>query len=57
MPEYPEYHPDYFTATVVEWKMLLKPEKFKQLIINSLQLKVVGAAAAHKLWITPTGGN
>ena len=31
-----EYFPDYFTATIFEWKPLLKPGKFKDIIISSL---------------------
>ncbi|HWB24341.1 MAG TPA: hypothetical protein VG738_02625 [Chitinophagaceae bacterium] len=34
--KYPEHHPEFFTATVLEWKMLLKPSKYKQIILNSL---------------------
>jgi len=30
-------YPDYFTATNLEWKHLLKPEKYKNIIIDSLR--------------------
>jgi len=36
MFEYPEYHPEFFTATILEWKKLLQPEKYKRIVINSL---------------------
>jgi len=29
-------YPQYFTATNLEWQKLLKPEKYKDLIISSL---------------------
>jgi putative transposase len=31
------YYPDFFTATILEWKPLLKPDKFKDIIINSVE--------------------
>jgi putative transposase len=31
-----DYHPQFFTATILEWKHLLKPDAFKDIIINSL---------------------
>lgn len=31
-----EYHPQFFTATILEWKPLLKDDDFKDIIINSL---------------------
>ncbi len=34
------YYPDFYTATILEWKKLLKPDKFKDIIINSLQFLV-----------------
>ena len=33
-------HPYFITATILEWKPLLKPDKFKNIIINSLQFLV-----------------
>ncbi|TAF76568.1 MAG: transposase, partial [Bacteroidetes bacterium] len=29
-------YPYFFTATILEWKHLLKPDKFKDIIVNSL---------------------
>jgi putative transposase len=34
------YFPDFFTATILEWKLLLKPDKFKDIIIESLRFLV-----------------
>lgn len=31
------YHPQFFTATILEWKHLLKQDKYKGIIIESLQ--------------------
>ena len=36
----PLYHPQYFTATILDWKHLLKPDKYKDIIIKSLQFLV-----------------
>ena len=33
-------HPHFFTATIYEWKKLLKPDKYKQLILDSLSFLV-----------------
>jgi REP element-mobilizing transposase RayT len=38
---YPEYWPQYFTATIHEWKHLLSKDKHKNIIIESLQFLVV----------------
>ncbi len=35
-----EYYPDYFTATILEWKHLLKQDKYKDVIISSLEFLV-----------------
>ncbi|MCW3114621.1 MAG: hypothetical protein JWR18_3017 [Segetibacter sp.] len=35
-----EFYPDYFTATILEWKHLLKEDKYKEIIISSLQFLV-----------------
>jgi REP element-mobilizing transposase RayT len=32
--------PDYYTATILEWKPLLQPAKYKELIINSFRFLV-----------------
>ena len=31
------YWPEFYTATILEWKPLLKPDKYKELIVSSLQ--------------------
>ncbi|MBC7401456.1 MAG: transposase [Mucilaginibacter sp.] len=31
-----DYHAQFFTVTILEWKHLLKPDAFKDIIINSL---------------------
>jgi REP element-mobilizing transposase RayT len=38
--EYPQHYPDFFTATILEWKPLLQQDKFKEIIINSLRFLV-----------------
>ena len=35
-----EYHPQFFTATILEWKRLLQPVKYKHIIIESLSYLV-----------------
>ena len=32
-----DYHPQFFTATILEWKYLLKEDTYKDIIIDSLQ--------------------
>src|ERR1700751_509008 len=34
------YHPVFFTATIKDWKNLLKPEKYKIIILKNLQKAV-----------------
>ena len=34
------FHPQFITATVYEWKHLLKPDKYKRVIIDSLKFLV-----------------
>jgi len=36
----PLYHLQYFTATILDWQHLLKPDKYKDIIIQSLQFLV-----------------
>src|SRR2546423_12625946 len=31
------YHPKFFTATIYQWKHLLKPDKYKDILIESLR--------------------
>ena len=33
-------HPQFFTATILEWKKLLAPDKYKDIIIDSLTFLV-----------------
>lgn len=35
-----EYYPEFFTATILEWKHLLKPDKYKDVIVESLSYLV-----------------
>ena len=37
MEKYPVYWPQFYTATILEWKPLLNPDKYKQIILESLQ--------------------
>ncbi len=34
------YHPHFFTATILEWKHLLKPDKYKDIIAESMRFLV-----------------
>jgi REP element-mobilizing transposase RayT len=34
------HHLQYFTATILEWKHLLKPDKYKDVIVASLKAMV-----------------
>ena len=38
--KFSEFYPDYFTATILEWQHLLKPDKYKDIIVSSLQFLV-----------------
>jgi len=40
--QFPEYWPEFFTATILEWKHLLKPDKYKDIITQSLSFLVQG---------------
>ncbi len=40
LAKYPEYWPQFFTATILEWKFLLKPDQVKNIIVKSLQFLV-----------------
>jgi len=37
---YPEYWPQFFTATILDWKKLLAKDKYKDEVIKSLQFMV-----------------
>ncbi|MBC7652445.1 MAG: transposase [Deinococcales bacterium] len=38
--DYPIFYPAFFTATILEWKHLLKPDKYKAIITESLAFLV-----------------
>ena len=38
--KFPVEHPQFFTATIYEWKQLLKPDKYKRIITDSLSFLV-----------------
>mgnify|MGYP001792548483 CR=1 FL=1 len=40
MEKYPVYWPQFYTATILEWKPLLSQDKYKSYIIESLQYLV-----------------
>src|ERR1700749_453321 len=49
-----DYHPQFFTATILEWKHLLKLDAFKDIIINSLLfLKNEGSVVIYAFVIMP----
>ena len=37
---YPIYWPEFYTATIYEWKQLLLQDKYKEIIIDSLKFLV-----------------
>ncbi|MEP7164256.1 MAG: transposase [Ferruginibacter sp.] len=39
-PQHPEQWPQFFTATINEWKPLLQPDKYKNIITDSLKFLV-----------------
>ncbi len=43
------HHSQYFTATILEWKHLLKPDKYKDVITDSLKFM------AKEKWIEVNG--
>ena len=40
MPSLTTYYPQFFTATILEWKPLLKEDKYKDVIVSSLRFLV-----------------
>jgi len=42
MEKYPVYWPQFYTATILEWKPLLSQDKYKKIIIESLQFLTTG---------------
>ncbi len=55
MTSYNSHHsPQFFTATILEWKHLLKPDEYKQIIIDSLLfLKKEGSIKVNAFVIMP----
>jgi REP element-mobilizing transposase RayT len=49
-----EHYPQFFTATILEWKHLLKKDEFKQIIVDSLLfLKKEGSIVVNAFVIMP----
>ncbi|MCC8427069.1 transposase [Mucilaginibacter sp. UR6-11] len=49
-----DYHPQFFTATILEWKYLLKDDIYKDIIIKSLLfLKNEGSIVVYAFVIMP----
>ena len=49
-----KYHPQFFTATIYQWKHLLKDDEYKDIIIKSLQfLKNEGSVIIYSFVIMP----
>jgi REP element-mobilizing transposase RayT len=49
-----DHHPQFFTATILEWKPLLKEDDFKDIIIDSLRfLKNEGGIVVYGFVIMP----
>jgi len=49
-----DYNPQFFTASIFEWKELLKPDTYKDIIINSLLfLKSEGSIVVYGFVIMP----
>jgi len=47
-------HPQFFTATILQWKPLLKDDEYKDIIINSLlHLKKAGSIKVYAFVIMP----
>ena len=40
MPGLTEYFPQFFTATILEWKPLLREDRYKEIILSSLRFLV-----------------
>jgi len=48
------YHPQFFTATILEWKQLLKEDSYKDIIVNSLSFLVKeGSVVVYGFVIMP----
>jgi putative transposase len=49
-----DYHPQFFTATILQWKHLLKEDAYKDIIVNSLLfLKNEGSIVIYAFVIMP----
>ena len=49
-----DHYPQFFTATILEWKHLLKGDEFKQIIVDSLLfLKKEGSIVVNAFVIMP----
>ena len=49
-----DHYPQFFTATILEWKHLLKKDEFKQIIVDSLLfLKTEGSIVVNAFVIMP----
>ena len=49
-----QHYPQFFTATILEWKQLLRPDEYKQIIIDSLLfLKKEGSIIVNAFLIMP----
>ena len=49
-----EHHPCFFTATILDWKPLLKEDSYKDIIVNSLMfLKNEGSIIIYSFVIMP----
>ena len=49
-----DHYPQFFTATILEWKHLLKRDEFKQIIVDSLLfLKKEGSIVVNAFVIMP----
>ena len=49
-----DHHPQFFTATILEWKPLLKDDSYKDIVIKSLQfLKSEGSIVIYAFVIMP----
>src|SRR3569832_2087419 len=47
-----DYHPQFFTATILEWKPLLRDDSYKDIIIKSLKfLKEEGSIVIYSFVI------
>jgi putative transposase len=40
MPAFITEYPQFFTATILNWQKLLEPDKYKEIIINSMRFMV-----------------